>query len=44
MGKILIPEVVSNLCFGGRAKHRLFITGATALYSVVLNRRGAQWP
>lgn len=44
MGKILIPEVVSNLCFGGRAKHRLFITATTALYSVVLNRRGVQWP
>jgi gluconolactonase len=44
MGKILIPEVVSNLCFGGRAKHRLFITATTGLYSVVLNRRGVQWP
>lgn len=44
MGKILVPEVVSNLCFGGRAKHRLFITATTGLYSVVLNRRGAQWP
>jgi gluconolactonase len=44
LGKILIPEVVSNLCFGGRAKHRLFITATTGLYSVVLNRRGAQWP
>lgn len=44
MGKILVPEIVSNLCFGGRAKHRLFITATTGLYSVVLNRRGAQWP
>lgn len=44
MGKVLVPEVVSNLCFGGRAKHRLFITATTGLYSVVLNRRGAQWP
>ena len=44
MGKILVPEIVSNLCFGGRAKHRLFITATTGLYSVVLNRKGAQWP
>jgi gluconolactonase len=44
MGKILVPEIVSNICFGGRAKHRLFITATTGLYSVVLNRRGVQWP
>ncbi|MCU0903885.1 MAG: SMP-30/gluconolactonase/LRE family protein [Tabrizicola sp.] len=44
MGKILIPEVVSNICFGGRAKHRLFITATTSLYSVILNRKGVQWP
>ncbi|WP_431298624.1 SMP-30/gluconolactonase/LRE family protein [Tabrizicola sp. BL-A-41-H6] len=44
MGKILVPELVSNLCFGGRAKHRLFITATTSVYSVILNRRGAQWP
>lgn len=44
MGKILVPEVVSNICFGGRSKHRLFITATTSLYSVVLNRRGMQTP
>jgi gluconolactonase len=44
MGRILVPEIVSNICFGGRAKHRLFITATTGLYSVVLNRRGTQWP
>lgn len=44
LGKILVPEVVSNLCFGGRAKHRLFITATTSVYSVVLNRRGVQTP
>jgi gluconolactonase len=44
LGKILVPEVVSNICFGGRAKHRLFITATTSLYSVILNRKGAQWP
>jgi len=44
LGKILVPEGVSNLCFGGRAKHRLFITATTGLYSVVLNRQGVQAP
>ncbi len=44
LGKILVPEVVSNLCFGGRAKHQLFITATTSVYSVVLNRTGAQRP
>ena len=44
LGKILVPEVVSNICFGGRAKHRLFITATTSVYSVILNRRGVQWP
>lgn len=44
LGKILVPETVSNICFGGRAKHQLFITASTSVYSVILNRRGAQWP
>jgi gluconolactonase len=44
IGKILVPETVSNICFGGRAKHRLFITATTSLYSVILNRKGIQWP
>lgn len=44
LGKILTPELVSNVCFGGRAKHRLFITATTSVYSIVLNRQGVQWP
>lgn len=44
LGKILIPERVSNICFGGRAKHQLFITATTSVYSVVLNRNGVQRP
>lgn len=44
LGKILVPETVSNICFGGRAKHQLFITATTSLYSVILNRNGAQTP
>jgi gluconolactonase len=40
MGKILIPQTVSNLCFGGRNRHRLFITATTSVYAVSLNRSG----
>ena len=42
LGKILVPETVSNLCFGGRARHQLFITASTSLYAVSLNRQGAR--
>ncbi|MEP3280070.1 MAG: SMP-30/gluconolactonase/LRE family protein [Stappiaceae bacterium] len=44
IGKIFVPELVSNLCFGGRAKHQLFITATTSIYSITLNRQGVQWP
>lgn len=44
LGKILVPEVVSNICFGGRAKHELYITATTSLYRVTLNRSGVQYP
>ncbi len=40
LGKILIPESVSNLCFGGAKLNRMFICGTTSLYSVYLNTRG----
>ena len=40
LGKILVPELVSNVCFGGRNKHRLFITATTGVYAVALNRSG----
>lgn len=41
LGKILVPETVSNICFGGRHGHRLFITATTSLYAVSLAIRGA---
>jgi gluconolactonase len=40
IGKVRIPEMCSNLCFGSLHKNRLFITGATSLYAVYLNTRG----
>lgn len=44
LGKILVPELVSNLCFGGRAKHELYMTATTSIYRLTLNRRGMQHP
>lgn len=44
IGKVLVPELVSNLCFGGRAKHQLFITATTSVYMVTLNAHGVQFP
>ena len=34
LGKIRVPEHVSNLCFGGLKKNRLFITATTSVYAV----------
>ena len=44
LGKIRLPEAVSNLTFGGPKKNRLFITATTSLYSLFVNARGAQTP
>ncbi len=44
LGKILVPEMVSNVCFGGRAKHQLYMTATTSVYRIVLNRQGVQKP
>ena len=44
LGKILIPEFVANVCFGGAKLNRLFICGTTSLYSVFLNVNGAVRP
>lgn len=44
MGKILVPELVSNVCFGGRAKHELYITATTSIYKITLARNGIQTP
>lgn len=41
IGKVRIPELVSNVCFGGPKRNRLFITGRTSLYSVFVVANGA---
>lgn len=42
IGKILIPEVVANVCFGGPKRERIFICATTSLYSVRLFINGAK--
>ncbi|GAA4220900.1 gluconolactonase [Sagittula marina] len=42
LGKILIPETVANLCFGGADGQSLFITASTAVYRVFVEVKGAE--
>jgi gluconolactonase len=42
LGKILVPEKVGNVTFGGPDKNRLFIAASSSLYSIELNTRGTQ--
>jgi len=44
IGKILVPEVVANVTFGGRRRSRLFIAAFTSLYAVYVGVRGAEKP
>ena len=44
IGKINVPEVVSNVCFGGIKRNRLFICATTSLYSVYVKTAGALRP
>ncbi len=42
IGKILIPEIVANVTFGGAKSNRLFICGTTSLYVVLLMTNGSK--
>ena len=44
LGKILVPESVANLCFGGPKRNRLFICATTSVYAIYLCVNGAQRP
>ena len=41
IGQILLPEICSNVCFGGRRRNRLFMTGSQSLYHVYVETQGA---
>lgn len=42
IGKIRVPEVVANVCFGGPKRNYLYICGTTSLYGVRLPVTGAR--
>lgn len=44
LGKVRVPEIVSNVAFGGKKRNRLFITATTSLYSVYVGVSGCLWP
>ncbi|MEO0978597.1 MAG: SMP-30/gluconolactonase/LRE family protein [Pseudomonadota bacterium] len=41
LGRIVVPEAVANLTFGGAKNNRLFITATTSLYAIYVGVRGA---
>jgi gluconolactonase len=42
IGKVLIPEPVANLVFGGEKRNRLFICATSSLYSVMVAVNGVK--
>lgn len=42
IGKILVPEAVANVVFGGLKRNRLYICATTSLYSIMLPVNGAK--
>lgn len=40
IGKVHVPEVVANVCFGGIMRNRLYICGTTSLYAYYVLVRG----
>lgn len=41
IGQILLPEICSNVCFGGKKRNRLFMTASTSVYAVYVETKGA---
>ena len=44
LGKLHLPEVVSNLTFGGPKRNDLFVTATSSVYSLRLTTTGARYP
>ena len=44
IGKIHLPEAVSNLCFGGVKRNRLFITASQSVYALYVETQGVPFP
>jgi gluconolactonase len=44
LGKVLLPQTVANLTFGGPRRNRLFITATRSLYALYVAATGVQAP
>jgi gluconolactonase len=40
LGKVLVPETVANVCFGGPKRNRLYICATASLYAILLTVNG----
>ena len=41
IGRIRLPEVCGNICFGGPKRNRLFMVASQSLYAVYVSTQGA---
>jgi gluconolactonase len=41
IGQVVLPEICTNLCFGGAARNRLFMTASQSVYALYVNAIGA---
>ena len=41
IGRIRLPEICGNVCFGGAKRNRLFMAASPFLYAVYVNTQGA---
>jgi gluconolactonase len=44
IGKLLVPEIVANLTFGGPKRNDMYITASSSLYTLRLNVSGGRYP
>ena len=42
IGQVVLPEACANLCFGGQAGNRLFMTASRSVYALHVNAAGAR--
>jgi gluconolactonase len=41
IGRIVLPEICANICFGGTRRNRLFMTASQSLYALYVEAQGA---
>ena len=40
IGRIRLPEICANLCFGGPKRNRLFMAASQSIYALYVNTQG----